>query len=216
MQSELTPRQLHKKGFDIRRHKSKRALPIAKKALRLATSNSVIEFTSFLTLNSSLAVGGAPFIEYLEPPPTEAAPGKQTLLKIRGNVIMERNLLSNLLDRWRFDIILDRTPSGIILNIDQAYDPAIPGKPVTTIPINYKQIKRYKLLYSRKGVFGDGVSIASVHNLNIPIKLVAEANAVIPNQASIMKNAIYLVFWTDALANAPKITYDVDLVSRTS
>ncbi len=192
---------------------AKETKSIAKKALKLAKSNSTIEFLSYNAIAQTMTGTFSPDVVYMQPPTTDSSPGKQTLLRLRGNILIEQNLTSAANDQWRFDIILDRAPAGAVLNITQAYGTA---NPRLTRPLNYDQIKRYKLLYSRKGMFNEFVKTSAVMNINVKLGLVAEANNNTPSQANIMKNAIYIVFWTNATTNKPNFTYNLDIVSCTT
>ncbi|WP_445779150.1 hypothetical protein [Shewanella sp.] len=179
----------------------------------MAKSNETIEFLSYNAIAQTMTGTFTPDIVYLQPPTTDSSPGKQTLLKIRGNVLIEQNLSSASNDQWRFDIVLDRAPAGAVLNVAQAYGVA---NPRITRPLNYDQIKRYKLLYSRKGMFNEFVKTSSMMNINVKLGLVAEANNNTPSQANIMKNAVYILFWSNATTNKPNFTYNLDIVSRTT
>lgn len=206
-------RFLFKKGFDVRKRSSGRPMVVAKRALKLAKSNATIEFTTFQAFADEMLGSFFPQVVYIQPAIVDSVPAKQTLLFLRGAIILGQDPLSEINDLWRVDVILDRTPSGVTLNLLKCYGDTTPQ---ITRPLNYAQSKRYKLLQSRRGVMAPNIKSHTIVPLNVRINLIAEADAKDPTQASIMKNAVYLVFWTSAQINKPSFGYNFDMVSRTT
>lgn len=199
---------------------------IAKTALRIAKSNETIEHTTFAhnpTGTTDTPLGpidflstGLPFVKYLQPPDVDSDPGSQTILYIRGNVHILQDLQSNRQDQWRFEIVVDRRPGGVTLDVARAYDVSTALEIATYANIDFSNRRRYKQLYTRGGIFDDDTNTSRMFHLNVRVGLVSQSNGVQFDIARMNKNALYLIYWTDATTNLPKIQYRLDLVSKTT
>lgn len=196
--------------FNFRRKRT--ALKTAKKALRLAKNNQIVESTSYNDI--LVAMSRAPTVRYIQPPSCDGF--KQTCQYIEGRLYVQADSVSSENSNWRVDLVLDRQPAGVVLDTADLYGTAQPPRITALIPLSDKE--RYKIVKSWSGGFNDAAGPTSrmVRRFHLRSGLKLEASAVTPSQAEIQKNAYYLVFWTDASANTPIITYDLQMVSVTA
>ncbi len=183
---------------------------IAKKALRIAKRNIVTEFTETNQVTEDLTGSSVPDITYLQPATTDG--DRQTLINLNGRIEMRQDLMSQLSDNYRIDIVLDRRPSGVIIDPAILYGDATPR---ITALVDFNLRGRFKILRSFQGVFEQSTVTNRIFKFNIPLNLVVESNAEAPSQGEVQKNAIYLIVWTTATANFPSITRDFRLISKT-
>lgn len=188
---------------------------IAKRALRLAKQNRTEEFTRNAEEEVFFNPGGAPDVIYLQPPQVESIPGKCTYKRLSGSALIQAAMpitINNPIS-WRFDIILDRTPSGVILSLTNVYNTVTP-RTTETLSLNFKH--RYKLLYSARGYMTENVNDGGFRKFDIPLNLKAESAAITFETANIQKNAIYLVFWALGEENTAFYSFDSDLTTVTA
>ncbi len=126
---------------------------------------------------------------------------KMRSLQLRGTI--KRNVASTLIDDWRVDIVLDRNPQGIEVTPLLVYGTATPTIGEMK---NHSLKKRFKLLRTLSGVFGEGGNGVGgvVINVYLKLNLVCVAKTTTTwTQAGLLTNAIYLIYWTSASANQP-------------
>ncbi len=178
---------------------------VASQALVLAKSNKsrlagVVELQHTGTVNSETAFNVTPIVDYY---PAVGA-GQKTQMKylsIRG--LIKRNVASDAIDDYRVDIILDRQPAGVKATVANIYGSA---NPELGDPLNVLHRTRYKLLRTMLGAFGEsgnGVAARAI-NWKIPLNLIGttKANGDF-SQGNVLKNAVYIVYWTTSAANQP-------------
>jgi len=200
-----------KKGKTLwRTTKKKSAMKTAKQALRIAKGNRTYEVKKFFN-QIEMTVDADPTIVYLEPSVTSGE--KQTIQYIEGRIYVKQNLTSALIDDYRIDVVLDRFPSGVVIDPLSLYESATPR---ITALLSYDMRDRYKIVKSYSGAFEEQTSTARYHRFKVRSGLICEADGSTPNQASVMKNAYYLIFWTTASANTPIITFDLQIDSITA
>jgi len=196
----------------IAKKKTGTALKTAKKALKIARQGQTMESTSYNDDAVAFTVNNAPQILYLQPPTTDGS--KQTISYIEGKIFVRRNLSSTVIETWRVDLVLDRQPAGVILSYADLYNSDATPRP--TALMDYDAKSRYKFVKSWSGAFGPQDNQFKMINFMVRSGLKVEADDVTPSQASVNKNAYYLIWFTNASANPPLITYDVQVVSQTA
>ncbi len=173
------------------------------KALSIANRNkkrlsSVVETVSGGPDLESDAFNATPVVALLD----LAGDGLKTRItsaQVRGTI--KQNLTSVVTDDYRVDLVLDREPNGTIFSPLLCYGSATP--PIGAYKaLNYK--KRYKILRSQFGSFNETGTTHADINWYVKLNLLAETKTVNSwTQANLIKNAIYLVYWTTASANQP-------------
>ncbi len=188
--------------------KKKPTKPLSKvdQALRLAKSNKkkigeTIEFKSSTSTISSAALNATPTVLYLGA--IGVAGFRATLKSFRIRGVFKQNLTSAIIDDYRMDLVLDRTPAKVIITPTLYLGAAAP------ILEEFKLFSvkgRYKILRTWKGYLNGDVGGKSFDMIDdyVRLNLVTETDTVNSlNQDEVIKNALYLVRWTTATANQP-------------
>lgn len=191
--------------------KKKTAMTTARKALRIAKANRTFEVLKYSDVNVAMTASAVPTVVFLQPPTCDGE--KQTIQNIEARMYIRQNLTSTVVDNYRVDIVLDRYPSGVTLDLSKLYEDATPR--ITALP-SYDMRDRYKIVKSYSGAFNAQSPTSRMINFKVRSGLVCEADGQTPSQDSIQKNAYYLVYWTEATANTPIITYDIQIDSITA
>ena len=191
--------------------KTKTAMTTAKKALRIAKANRTFEVLKYNDVNVSMTASAVPTVVFLQPPTCDGE--KQTIQNIEARMFIRQNLASVLVDNYRVDLVLDRYPSGVALDLSKLYEDATPR---ITALLSYDMRDRYKIVKSYSCAFSENSNTSRMINFKVRSGLVCEADGQTPSQANIQKNAYYLVFWTESTANTPIITYDIQIDSITA
>lgn len=186
------------------------AMKTAKKALKLAKKDQTEESIEYNDTALAFTASKVPAIVFLQPPTTDGF--KQIIQYIEGKIYLRKNLTSVITDNYRVDLVLDRAPAGIIIDPAKIYSSSTPR---ITAQITLSDKGRYKICKSWFGAF-DTYNTSRSINFYCRSSLKTEADSQTPAQASILKNAYYLIFWTEASANMPLITYDIQIVSNTT
>ncbi len=174
-------------------------------ALSIAKSNkkrlrSAMEVATSASVTSTDAFSSTPVVDYI-PASGEDLKTRMTSVMVKGTI--KRNASSALIDDWRVDFVLDREPNGTeitpLLYLGTA-------TPVIGELRNLTYKERFKILRSEFGSFDEGGNGVGSHAINwyVRLNLMAETKTVNSwTQTNIIKNAVYLVYWTTASANQP-------------
>lgn len=187
-----------------------KALPIAQKALRIAKGNRTFAAEDFTLATTAMTASLVPTVRYIQPP-GDAGPGqKQTIQDLEFSILLKVDVASAVVNSWRCDLVLDRTPSKVTLSLADMYGIATPK---ITALLNYDAIERYKIVKSYSGSFYVDSSVSRHIHFKVRSGLVCEAEGPVFDNNLVLKNAYYFVFWTDATANTPTISYSSRLTS---
>lgn len=178
---------------------------IAKKALKIANKNIDMRNNLLSRDGFTLPVGAVITVDYLEP---DGNRERLTYSQIEGKVWIRQAQASIEHDSWRCDLVLDRQPNGVVLDLVKVYGDATPK---ITALLTFNERDRYKIVRSWQGSFSDdsGTGARSFHFIQ-KTGLVAESSANTFTQALITKNAYYFVFWTESAVATPIISYDIN------
>ncbi len=187
-----------------RRRRSKKPKSSAAQALALAKRNqrkigSVIEMVE--NEDTYVAVmDPAPVIHFLN----LAGDGRRTrITSVAVKGLIRRNLASALVDDWRVDLVLDRTPigDGTLMTAQDLYGDALPEIGEFKSLANKE---RFKILRSAFGAFSDVSVEHQVINWYVKLNLIALSDTDNSwTENGVIKNALYLVYYTTAVANHP-------------
>ncbi len=181
---------------------------IAKSNRRALRQMNETQFTAIagmtnITLTTTPSVSGINFVGPIV--------GRSYMLKgieLMGDI--KANLTSQIQDKWRVDVILDRRPSGTVLSPLLAYASATPQ---TNVLINKDQRDRYRIIRSWRGIFNTVDFISDHRDLTLfkrfKLKVFSSDDDAVVAQANIQTNALYVVAWTEAVANTPVLDLKV-------
>ena len=129
---------------------------------------------------------------------------KQKLTSVQARGEIRQDTSSLLQDNYRVDLVLDREPNKVIPTAALIYGSATPAiASFKDFPLR----KRFKLLRSMFGVFNEPVdSGAGVVTFDwyVKLNLITESDTATDFALNTtLKNAIFLVYWTTAVANKP-------------
>lgn len=190
-----------------------KALPIAQKALKMAKGNRSFQFADFNLTATAMSTSLTPVVRYLEPPANLGGGDRQTLQDIEMKMFIDQDVTNTTIVQYRVDLVLDRTPAKTVINLTNLYGDTTPS---TTALISFDNRERYKLVKSYTGHLSNDVVESRYISFKVRSGLVLETEGTTFDQDNIQKNAYYLIMWTDATANTPKVTYDIRLVSLTT
>ncbi len=193
----------------------KKPLSKAEQALRLAKSNKrkinetreMGEGTSTL---AAVALNATPTVRYINPGGMLGVKLPVKSFQVRG--VVKQNLTSAIIDGYRMDLVLDRHPDGA------AITPLLYLGTATPKLYEYKDFdrkERFKIIKTWSGYFNSNDGVASHRRINDYFRLnyMFESSAASQESNSVAeKNALYLVFWTDASANQPTIEFKSRIV----
>ncbi len=134
-----------------------------------------------------------------------------TSVQVKG--LIKRNVASALIDDWRVDLVLDREPAKTILSPLLCYTDATPSIGAFK---NFLYKDRFKILRTQSGMFGEGGTGVSGVMINWYVKLNLICSTEVPDnyqQGAVLKNAIYLVYWTTSVANHPIPSLDYRIIT---
>ena len=200
-------------GFDSRGRRVRarrtvgtvKAIRTARKALKIANKNIDMVNASVEADNLDLPLTAAPAVEYLQPAGTRE---RCTYDSLTGRIWIRRAQASTDIDSWRCDIVLDRQPNGVVLDVLKVYDDATPQ---ITALLNFNERDRYKIVKSYTGSFAiNGNSVSRSISFKLKTGLICESITNSFAQNEIQKNAYYLVYWTESTVNVPSISYNID------
>lgn len=132
--------------------------------------------------------------------------GNSVILKsVHVKGVIKQNLTSTALDGYRCDLVLDRIPNKVALTALALYYSATP--PIHEFKA-FTEKGRFKILKSWRGYFNESTKVSETLEayFKLNLKAVSSVNDSI-SSTEILRNALYLVIWTDASANQP--TYDI-------
>ena len=122
--------------FTRGRVRKKTTRAIAKKALR--QSNQNMELVNSIAKLDSTELTNAPVVRFVELPIPDSS--RMTLVSFEGRIEIRQDAQSNDEDNYRVDIIIDRRPSGAILDIEDLYEDgptAVSPEPECTVMYKY-------------------------------------------------------------------------------
>ncbi len=188
------------RGFRLKpKSKVDQALSIAKSNKKKLSTVAEMQLT--VTENAETAFNATPIVKYLLPAGSDLKT-MMTSVQLRG--IIKRNVASDAIDDYRFDLVLDREPAGTAVTPLLVYGSASPELGDFK---NINLLRRFKILRTMIGAFGEsgnGVS-HKVIEWFVKLNLIAECKSAGFSQANITKNALYLIYWTTSGANQPTI-----------
>ncbi len=131
-------------------------------------------------------------------------------IQIKG--VVKQNLTSALIDDYRLDLVMDRMPNKTIIT------PLLYLGDATPTVLAYKDFGskgRYRIIKTWSGYLSSPEGSNSFRKINyfksLNIMQTSEtANTM--SQASIIRNAFYLVMWTTASANQPTFEGNIRMV----
>ncbi len=185
-----------------KRSKADQALSLAKSNKRKINDKYEIVMNSVRTITT--AFNAAPIITYLSDGGASFGSGQRIkITSVRVKAIIRHNLASDLLDDYRVDLVLDRTPNRANVTALDLYGSATPSI------VTYKDrnvLRRFKILRSQFGVVNDVAGGPGSATIDWYVKL--NVFTVTENDdswaiADVTKNALFLVYWTTASANQP-------------
>jgi len=103
---------------------------------------------------------------------------------------------------WRFDLVLDRTPAKVAISIADLYDTSTPD---ITALMSFDNRERFKICRSYSGYFDNDISVEKIIHFKYRSGLVMESDGTVYAQNKILKNAYYLIYWTDVASNQPTL-----------
>ncbi len=191
-------------SFGKRRRKKKQKPSVAGVQAQLNTVKKKIASATEINVGAqaqlNVTMSATPQYVYIVPIGT----GMKTKLKsvrVRGHI--KQDPTSTLVDAYRIDLVLDRSPAKTEITALLYLGSAGPYYGHFQ---NKKQLSRYKILRTKMGVFDKGVEGRSIDTLDwyVPLNLIAESDTDGGYaQGNIVKNAIYIVYWSDSAANFP-------------
>lgn len=112
-------------------------------------------------------------------------------------------LASSLIDDYRIDIIMDKTPGKLLATALDIYGSATPSFRAQVLPAKRG---RYKLLKTWRGHFNDvGTQSREINWIKkFNFKSVSEVDSSL-TATTIIRNGLYFIYWTTASANQPTI-----------
>ncbi len=185
--------------------------PAAQKALSLARKNrrKLNEFVEigYVAITSPVTgtLNATPAVTELQFSPEE---GTKCMLKsVRVKGWIKQQTASLLLDDYRVDIVLDRSPRGALPTASDIYGVAAP---TINVMKGTGDFRRFKILRTIRGILekaeiaAGGASGSVLFDFYVKLNLVqltqAPGNFAIAN---LTKNAVSIVLWTTATANQP-------------
>jgi len=182
-----------------------RTTRIAKKALKIANKNIDMRNNLLSRDGFTLPVDAVITVDYLEP---DGNRERLTYSQIEGKVWIRQDIASIQHDSWRCDLVLDRQPNGVVLDLVKVYGNATPK---ITALLTFNERDRYKIVRSWQGSFNESTGTgARSFSFTQKTGLIAESSAQTFTQALITKNAYYFVFWTESAAAPPIISFDIN------
>lgn len=179
--------------------KKQGATKIAQKALKIAKATRTYSFVDY-TINDTMTGSLTPEKQFLSPPNTDGE--RQTIQDIECFVKITHDIGSAGIVDWRMDLVLDRQPSKVTLDFADCYESATPE---TTALLSFNNRERYKICKSYTGYLDNDVATERIIHFKYRSGLVCEADGTVYSQANILKNAYYLVYWSNSTANHPSI-----------
>ncbi len=179
---------------------------IGQEALNMAKRNKrnikeISEVVLGIAVSKVGAFNATPNVTYVSDVPGNGTSCKLRSIRVKGTI--KRDVASLLIDDWRVDLVLDRLPGG------SALTPLLYLGSATPTMGAFKNIlmkKRYRILRTEFGHFDEGGNGKSAHEIDwyVKLNLIAKSKAIDDfTQGNIIANAIYLVYWTTAVANQP-------------
>ncbi len=134
-----------------------------------------------------------------------------TLKSVQLQGLVLQNLTSALVDEYRVDLVLDRMPQGALATATDIYGAA---NPEIYDFKNFGNKSRFRILRTFRGLlFEAAIGPGQFLDAYVKLNLVQETDTV--NNFTIgalLKNAVYVVFWTTATANQPTFEAEIRMV----
>ncbi len=194
---------------------AKQALALAKKNRREIKRDNEIQYTQIDSGASGVALTTAPAIELLN----------RTSWTVTSNTCMFKGIeilgtiqptpASTGQDRWRIDIVLDKRPDGVILDLADIYGSTTPK---INVLVNTEERGRYRVIKTWRGTFNviTDKAVSGARNITLfkrfNMKIIIDVADSAVAQGSIQTNAVYLVAWTEATANQPVL--DLSIIAK--
>ncbi len=185
---------------------TRRKPSVAKQALSMAKRNRrnikiISEVVQGAVTTATDVFDPTPIVDYLSNIAGNGTTAKFRSVRVKGTI--KRNVASALIDDWRVDLILDRVPDGAEVTPLELYGDATP-----TIGAFKNALfkKRFRILRSEFGAFDESGNGNASHMIDWYVKLNLVTETVANDSwaiGSVLKNAIFLVYWTTAAANHP-------------
>ncbi len=151
-----------------------------------------------------------PDITFLGPVVGEDMKAKVKSVSVRGTI--NQNVASAVTDNWRVDLVLDKVPDGANVTPLELYGDATPR--ISAFK-NFLYRSRFKILRSVFGDFNEQGPLSAVINWYVKLNNTQETTSSGSfGVANLLKNALFLVIWTEATANFPIIDLDWRVVSE--
>ncbi len=130
-------------------------------------------------------------------------------LKISGVVL--HTAASTITEDWRFDVILDKRPTGASATPAIVYGDASPD---ITALVEFDEQHRFRILKSWRGLLNKtggpvGRHFGGTIKLNMMQETKVDDSFVIAN---LTKNHIFIIAWTTATANVPTLSFHFQLI----
>lgn len=180
--------------YFISKKKNISAAKLAKKALKVAKRAEVE--SGFETAPFNLHLSQNPTFTYIQPPEAEGV--KQTSKYIEGRFTIRPDQHASLTYAvgWRVDLILDRQPAMMPLDVNHMYG-NIPNPEVSVLMPFYNK-DRYKVVKSWSGILsGHAGTQGTSRYFKVRTGLKLEAVDPLFDFQHATKNAYYLVYWCD-------------------
>lgn len=177
----------------------------ANKALKIAKQNKkqlrgVVEHRGALNSLVTTPFNATPIVKYIAP----EGDGFVTLCKsvqVKGTI--KQDPVSTVVDDYRIDLVLDREPNKTEITPLLFYGDATPDIG------HFKNIiynKRFKVLRTYTSGFDEANQGRSIDAINWYVRLNLVIESATLNSfvnTSVIKNAVYLIYWTSSTTNQP-------------
>jgi len=200
-----------KKSMAVKPYQKKKqgATKIAQKALKIAKQNRSYAAIDF-SISDTMTGSNTPEVLFLSPSTAEGGGDRITIQDIEVFVRIIKNTAVDAIVHWRIDLVLDRTPAKVVLSTTDLYESSNPD---VAALMSFDNRERYKLCKSYHGYFDNDVSVSKHIHFKYRSGLVCEADGGIFGQSKILKNAYYLVYWTDVTSNFPTMVGNCRITS---
>ncbi len=180
---------------------------VGQQALNLAKRNkrklaAAVEVVNGDNTTATDVFNATPIVDYIGQL-NGIADFKARIRSVRVKGTIKRDVASALIDDWRVDLVLDRLPDGAEVTPLELYGDATPAIGAFKNP-NFKS--RFRILRSEFGAFDESGNGNASHMIDWYVKLNIMSETIATGSwaiASVLKNAIFLVYWTTATANQP-------------
>ncbi len=156
-------------------------------------------------------MNATPQVVHIDPATTpDGLKSKMLMFEIHG--VIKQDLASAIIDDYRMDLVLDKTPNKLAQLPVTTYGSATPTIETLT---NQSQRKRFRIIRSWRGYLSSSEGSNSFRKFDAKIRLgmivetSADGNFTATN---LLKNNLSLIRWTTATANQPIITFSSSIL----